>query len=171
MLIAFAAASTAAAITPELARLEFWIAGVLGGAATIVDIRSRTIPNWLSLVTLLSGVAVQIWFGGWRGLGSALVGSAAGFAVFLAFYLLGGMGGGDVKLMAGFGALLGVSRLLLAAFWTAIVGGVIAAVVLGLAWLRNRSRQESADSVVRKQSIPYAPAIAVGVWLALLSAN
>ncbi len=37
----------------------------------------------------------------------ALAGAAAGFAVFLIFYLLGGMGGGDVKLMAGFGALLG----------------------------------------------------------------
>ena len=38
----------------------------------------------------------------------ALGGTVVGFAVFLIFYLLGGMGGGDVKLMAGFGALLGV---------------------------------------------------------------
>ena len=44
---------------------------------------------------------------GWRGAGSALLGTLAGASVFLIFYLLGGMGGGDVKLMAGFGALLG----------------------------------------------------------------
>ena len=40
----------------------------------------------------------------------------AGAGVFLIFYLLGGMGGGDVKLMAGFGAVLGVPRLLEAPF-------------------------------------------------------
>ena len=55
---------------------------------------------------------------------TALAGTAAGFAVFLIFYLLGGMGGGDVKLMAGFGALLGTGRLLEAALWTAGIGGM-----------------------------------------------
>ena len=49
----------------------------------------------------------QIGKSGWPGVLTALAGTAVGFAVFLIFYLLGGMGGGDVKLMAGFGALLG----------------------------------------------------------------
>ncbi len=65
-------------------------------------------------------------------------GRSTGFAVFLVFYLLGGMGGGDVKLMAGFGALLGFHQLIAAALWTAGVGGsIIAAGVLGVRALRR----------------------------------
>ncbi len=60
---------------------------------------------------LASGLVLQTAQHGWRGAGSALLGTLAGAGVFLIFYLLGGMGGGDVKLMAGFGALLGVKRL------------------------------------------------------------
>ncbi len=69
---------------------------------------------------------------------TALAGTVVGFAVFLIFYLLGGMGGGDVKLMAGFGALLGAGRLLEAALWTAGVGGIMAVAVLGWKALRRQ---------------------------------
>ncbi len=147
--------------------VEIWIAVGVGLAAIVEDLRRRTIPNWLPLMALLGGLGCRAWTGGWRGAGSAVLGAVAGFGVFLIFYLLGGMGGGDVKLMAGFGALLGVSRLPEAALWTAGVGGLMA--VLALAggacrrWLAGGGKEPS-----RRQSIPYAPAIAVGVWLALI---
>ncbi len=80
------------------------------------------------------------------------------------------MGGGDVKLMAGFGALLGTSRLLEAALWTAGVGGVLALGVLIWRAARPRLRHgapiEAAGS--GSESIPYAPAITLGVWLSLV---
>jgi prepilin peptidase CpaA len=77
------------------------------------------------------------------------------------------MGGGDVKLMAGFGALLGAGRLLEAALWTAGIGGILA--VGALAWKTlRRNRQESVALNSEKDSIPYAPAITLGVWLALV---
>jgi prepilin peptidase CpaA len=102
----------------------------------------------------------------------ALAGAAAGFAVFLAFYLLGGMGGGDVKLMAGFGALLGTGRLIEAALWTAGVGGVLALAVVMYQTVRQRfgsaKRIETAEEKERQGSIPYAPAITLGVWLSLV---
>jgi prepilin peptidase CpaA len=77
-----------------------------------------------------------------------------GFAIFLVFYLAGGMGGGDIKLMAAFGALLGPAGILLGALLAAPVGGAMAAA--GVMW-KGRTR-----------SIPYAPAITLGAWLALL---
>jgi prepilin peptidase CpaA len=115
---------------------------------------------------------------GWRGTGSALLGTLAGASVFLIFYLLGGMGGGDVKLMAGFGALLGSKRLFEAALWTAGCGGVLALAVIatGLVrdlWKRRKSSGSEAQASARGlgqrvDSIPYAPAIAAGVWLSLV---
>ena len=102
----------------------------------------------------------------------ALAGAAAGFAVFLVFYLLGGMGGGDVKLMAGFGALLGTGRLIEAALWTAGVGGLLALGVLAYQSVRRRfgsaKKMETAEEKEKGESIPYAPAITLGVWLSLV---
>src|SRR5262249_48436140 len=108
----------------------------------------------------------------WMGSLYALGGAAAGFGVFLVFYLLGGMGGGDVKLMAGFGALLGASGILWAALWTAGVGGILAVLALmfksALRWLGKAKRVEEKQNGEEKESIPYAPAIALGVWLSLV---
>ena len=103
----------------------------------------------------------------------ALGAAVAGFAVFLVFYCLGGMGGGDVKLMAGFGALLGTaSRLLEAALWTAAVGGVLALAVISIQAIRRAMRRylDSGGEVSNcsNESIPYAPAITLGAWLALV---
>jgi Flp pilus assembly protein protease CpaA len=96
--------------------------------------------------------------------------------------LLGGMGGGDVKLMAGFGALLGARRLFEAALWTAGCGGIMALVVIATGllrdlWTRRASSGKSSENKVaasadrKADSIPYAPAIAAGVWLSLVGAR
>jgi Flp pilus assembly protein protease CpaA len=71
------------------------------------------------------------------------------------------MGGGDVKLMAGFGSLLGASTLLIAAIWTAIFGALVAVVAL------VRRHAAGDGSTHDSNSIPYAPAIAFGVWITL----
>jgi prepilin peptidase CpaA len=154
----------------ELARLEWWVAGLVGVAASAEDLMRRTISNWIVLAALVAGVACQIAGQGWMGIGYGVAGAAAGFGVFLIFYVLGGMGGGDVKLMAGFGAMLGAGRLLQAAFWTALTGGLLAAAVLGVSALRRYLARTQPDQA-RPASIPYAPAIALGVWLTLLSAK
>ncbi|MGA2595569.1 MAG: prepilin peptidase [Bryobacteraceae bacterium] len=154
---------------------QVWIAIVIGIAATVEDLVRRQISNWICGAALAAGLALQIASGGWRGAASALLGALAGFGVFLVFYLLGGMGGGDVKLMAGFGSILGVHRLLEAALWTAACGGVFAALAIGFTALRSIVRSWSARDGHRAssaakplRSIPYAPAIAAGVWLSLV---
>ncbi len=150
---------------------QVWIAILVGLAATIDDLSRRRIANWIPVAALAGGFGWQIGRNGWPGVLYALGGTVVGFAVFLIFYLLGGMGGGDVKLMAGFGALLGTGRLLEAALWTAGVGGVFAVTVLGVDAARrwfHRGQGERKVEAERQESIPYAPAIALGVWLSLV---
>ena len=159
---------------------QVWIAVVIGVAASIEDLVHRQISNWISLSAFVAGVVLHVVTEGWRGGLSAVLGCAAGFGVFLIFYIFGGMGGGDVKLMAGFGAVLGVKKLIAAALWTAACGGVFAAAAIAFSGLRGlwRSyravRSQASVGVVAEnpkrplQSIPYAPAIAAGVWLSLV---
>ncbi len=154
---------------------QVWIAILVGVAAAVDDLARRQIANWIPAAALAGGFGWQIGQKGvWAGSMQALGGAAVGFAVFLVFYLLGGMGGGDVKLMAGFGALLGLPGVLWAALWTAAFGGVIA--IGAVAWqeagrlIRRILRRGEAVGEVRERqdSIPYAPAIVLGVWLALV---
>src|SRR2546430_15989255 len=88
---------------------------MVGLAAVIEDLGWRRISNWTSGGALAGGLIAHYLQKGWSGAWHALLGALIGFGVFLIFYLLGGMGGGDVKLMAGFGALLGDGRILPAA--------------------------------------------------------
>jgi prepilin peptidase CpaA len=126
----------------------------LGCVAAIEDLRRRNIPNWVNVGALCATLLYQTLSRGAAGLMIAAAGTAIGFSIFLLFYVLGGMGGGDIKLMAAFGALLGPSGILRAALLTALIGALLAAAVL--AWNRNQ------------RAIPYAPAIVLGAWLSLL---
>ncbi len=157
------------------------LAGAVGIAACIDDLRRRQISNWIPGSAFASGLVLQTAQHGWRGAGASLLGTLAGGSVFLIFYLLGGMGGGDVKLMAGFGALLGAKRLFEAALWTAGCGGVMALAVISAGLIRDFCRRgqrvgteagaSSLNAGRRADSIPYAPAIAAGVWLSLVGAT
>jgi prepilin peptidase CpaA len=141
----------------------------VGIAAVVEDLARRQISNWTSGAALALGLAVQASRDGWRGAMAAGEGATVGFAVFLIFYLLRGMGGGDVKLMAGFGSLVGPGTILSAAWIAAVAGGLMATgfVAVRAAWRRRgnvpREARRGADA------IPYAPAIVAGVWLAELA--
>lgn len=143
-----------------------WIATLVGVLATVEDLTRRQVSNWISGGALAAGLAYQAYASGWSGAGTGLAGAVCGFGVFLVFYLLGGMGGGDIKLMAGFGALLGPGRLLEATLCTAMVGGLMAAAALAISRFRGRA----ADGCKGRLSIPYAPAISIGAFIALMPA-
>ena len=138
----------------------------IGLAASIEDLMRRQVSNWIPVVALMAGLVIHYSERGWPGVWSSFLGACSGFVVFLLFYVLGGMGGGDIKLMAGFGALLGgASRLFEAAVWTGVIGAVFAVCVLLYRFLRNRFSGTEAGS----RFIPYAPAITLGVWLELVA--
>lgn len=139
------------------ARLLLAVSGAAAGVAE--DLWRRRVSNTVCLLLLGAGLALAGFEQGMRGLGSSALGAAAGFSVFLVFYLVRAMGGGDVKLMAGYGAMLGTKDILLAAMIAAMAGAVIALAVVALARCRGR----------RAEFIPYAPAIAIGVLSVLLS--
>lgn len=141
------------------------LAGALGLAACITDLRDRQIPNWIPAAGLIGGVAIHGWLGGWRGAGMSLLAAGCGFLAFLIFYVLGGMGGGDVKLTAGFGAVLGWPAVLQAILFIAIVGALAGTGAAIWQLIRSRGRRRAPTEA--QDSIPYAPAIAAGVWITL----
>lgn len=105
---------------------------------SIHDVRERRIPNFLCGTSILAGLALHMIFGGLRGLGdSAAAGLVAG-TLSLIFWLAGGMGAGDVKLMAAVGCLSGFSPLSRVLISTAIAGGVFAII---LSAYRGRLRE------------------------------
>jgi prepilin peptidase CpaA len=103
---------------------------MLVGAA-IYDIRYRKIPNWLTLGGVLLGFASNFGIGPPEGgVIFALEGFAAGFGIYMVLYVLRAMGAGDVKLMAAVGALVGWERWFGIFFMTAIVGGLMAIILV-----------------------------------------
>lgn len=93
------------------------------------DVRTRRVPNVLTFGTSVVALLLHMALGGWAGMAWSLAGWVAGCAVFLPFFLLRGMGGGDVKLVAALGACLGPILVLWVAMWAAIAGGALGVVV------------------------------------------
>ncbi len=115
-----------------------WLVAVVLTEAAIIDWKTLKVPNWLTFHFLFAGLAYWAWQGGWSGFGHSLAGAALGLAVLMPLYSIGGMGAGDCKLYAGFGAWVGMSVVLSAFVVSAVVGGVIA---LGMiAWSGNYAR-------------------------------
>ncbi len=142
----------------------YWLLAIsilIGALATAEDLWRRQISNKITVGALALGLGAQSVLYGLKGLGNSLLGTFLGFIVFLVFFLLGGMGAGDVKLMAGFGAVLGAGQTLQAAFLTAIVGGLFAALYL----LVRKLRKQPKNTAGGVEAIPYAPAITLGVLL------
>jgi prepilin peptidase CpaA len=98
--------------------------------AALFDLRYRKIPNWLALTGLLSGIFLNTYLQQWIGLRTSLLGIGVALLVYLPFYLLRAMGGGDVKLMMAVGALVGPAAWVGIFVITSILGGVIAILLL-----------------------------------------
>jgi prepilin peptidase CpaA len=98
--------------------------------AAWIDGKQLRVPNWITFPMVLSGLLYSGIVGGWQGLGDGLIGMCVGLATLLPLYAVGGMGAGDVKLMAGIGAWLGATVTWEAFLWSAVVGGLMAVVMV-----------------------------------------
>jgi prepilin peptidase CpaA len=114
---------------PALQTIILCTSVACGLTASVTDARERRIPNWLSAGALLCGLGLHFLSGSWRELGSSVAALLICGVVFLLFYLAGGMGAGDVKLIAAEGALLGLSRVPALLIYTALCGGLLAIVI------------------------------------------
>jgi prepilin peptidase CpaA len=98
--------------------------------AAIWDLKSRRIPNWLSLTGIISGIALNSFLYGFTGCKESLEGMATAFGVYFLLYLVRAMGAGDVKLMAAVGSFVGPGNWFMIFLITAVIGGVIALTIL-----------------------------------------
>ena len=89
--------------------------------AAVIDSRTRRLPNWLTAPAVLLGLVFHTATGGLSGLGFSLAGLATGFGILFVLWLIGGSGGGDVKLIAAVGAWVGFTPILIVFFLSALV--------------------------------------------------
>jgi prepilin peptidase CpaA len=115
---------------------------VLVLVAAAYDLKFRRIPNWLTLAGVAAGIGMNTYLRSLAGLKTALLGLALAAAVYLVFYLLRAMGGGDLKLMAAVGAFAGPSAWLVIFVVTALLGGAAALVLIAV---HGRFRKTSAN--------------------------
>ena len=94
------------------------------------DLRSRRIPNWLTVPGLVVGVAASTILGGWSGLKTSLLGTALAFAVLLPFWLLRSLGAGDLKFATAVGAYFGPIRMIDILLGSIFVAGVMALILI-----------------------------------------
>jgi prepilin peptidase CpaA len=106
-----------------------YIAIVIALISCVTDVRTRRIPNVLTFGGALAGVAFHTLNAGPAGSLQSITGWAAGVAVFFLPFALGGMGAGDVKLVAALGAWLGPADTLTLAIYSVLLAGVAAVVV------------------------------------------
>jgi prepilin peptidase CpaA len=144
------------------------------------DLRTRRLPNWLTVGALGVALVARVLTTGvevWPGVASAGLAFAFGFP----FFLMGGLGAGDVKLMAGLAAFLEPGKLTVALLVMAFAGAAMALVVAARKGLLaptlasvhvlvlrmgRRSfegwKQGSPTTTEGRVSNPYAPAIVAG---------
>lgn len=159
-----------------------WLVSFTLVLAALIDGYKLKVPNWLTFPMIVSGwVFSGLWFG-WEGLGWSLMGTVVGLALLLPAYAIGGMGAGDVKLLAGVGAWVWPTVTFYAFCVSAIFGGLLALVmvVLGRKWRHHQTQfmmlvseimivrdpnQLSAMAAERKSTmmlLPYGIPIAIG---------
>ncbi|MBB6142642.1 prepilin peptidase CpaA [Silvibacterium bohemicum] len=93
------------------------------------DIKIRRIPNLLTAAALVTGLMLHLLCDGWKGMLASLIAAVIAGAIFLLFFIAGGMGGGDVKLIAAIACITGLQWTGYLLIFTSLVGGAMALVL------------------------------------------
>jgi len=166
--------------------------------AAASDLRSKKIPNTLTVSAAVAGLIFQIikgaieggGYGALTGVGISLGGFATGFGILLVLWLMGGGGGGDVKLMAALGAWLGAPTLIIVFMISTlfVIMSAVAALTYQLATkgfsrtskryvkaakktkhagTRELNEEEKQTAKVRRRLVPYGVPVALATWIVL----
>jgi prepilin peptidase CpaA len=135
--------------------------------AAVIDVRTRKIPNWLTVPFCVAGIAFNVIWQGWAGLQASLLGFAAGFAIMFVLLLIGGGGAGDLKLMAALGAWLGPQPIVVVFLLSTLVVMVISAVKLAARLARQLAAPPGERRPHERIGVTYALPVACGTWLVL----
>jgi prepilin peptidase CpaA len=151
--------------------------------AVYVELKERRIPNWLTLSGMALGLLIA-YLNGTAAFFSSIGGLIIGFGFLFIFYVFGGVGGGDVKLMGAAGALMGSALIKPALVYTAFIGAFLAIMMVvwrkdfwtrigwGMKrlafWQKNNPAEPAPAAPI---AVPYGMAIALGCLLALLAGS
>ncbi len=141
------------------------------------EVKAHRIPNWLTLPAILLGLGAAAIDGGWELFYDAFLGCVIGGGMFLPFCLLGVVGGGDMKLMAATGAIVGYPLVLRVLVSTCLGGGLLAVGIMAwngilLSSLANAFRimvgmRRDVRGLKKVPMVPYGIAIALGTLYAV----
>lgn len=155
------------------------------GIAMLTDWRYRKIPNALTLSLIPLGIILNVSDYGWKGLEMGMLGFGLGIALLYVPFRLGGVGGGDVKLMGALGSLLGPGIIFKIFLASAIFGGLMSlalvikrkalkqiwnAMKIQMVYLfltRKMLSQQNESAAGKSLSIPYSFAIGCGILFVL----
>jgi prepilin peptidase CpaA len=155
--------------------------------AAVIDIRSRRIPDWLTLALMLGGLLQNGLLHGSITFGQSWAGLGVGFGLTFILFALGAMGGGDVKLFAGIGAWVGPGRIIEIFAAEALIGMVFvlwqacrtrrvrdlmrnsAVIMLNAASGDLSCPEESATKAPARHRLPYAVPTLIAAVLVLFS--
>ncbi len=124
--------------------------------ASWIDYKERRVPNWLNAAIAAAGFMAQGYFHGLDGLATGFLGLLVGFATLIVPWLMHGMGAGDVKLMMAIGVWLGPWLTFVSFCTGAVVGGVIAVVMIlgtGRLWHAWANLATIAEKVSHRSTI------------------
>jgi len=159
-----------------------WVVTATLVIAAVIDGWILKVPNLITYPMIVAGWCYSGYYFGWEGFGWSLLGTSVGLALLMPLYAIGGMGAGDVKLLAGVGAWIWTTDTLYSYCWSAVFGGLIAIgmVLYRKAWSKHSAQfmhiinevatirdpnQLSAIAAERKPSmllLPYGIPIAIG---------
>ena len=160
----------------------------------VTDSWKFRVHNALTVPLLISGLIYQGVTAGTPGLANGLLGALFGFSALIVFWTMGGIGSGDVKLLAGVGAWLGLTLTFYVFIASSLAAGVYSIILLltnrnlretwvnlQIAWYRLKAvgRYLGSDGEVeraatraerRQRLVPFAAMVAIGLVVALLAA-
>lgn len=170
-----------------------WVVTVILIVAAVIDGFELRVPNRITFPLIIAGWVYSTVTFGWAGLGWSLCGTLCGLALLFPAYMVGGMGAGDVKLLAGVGAWVHTTHTLYAFCVSALVGAVlaIAMVLVCRKWTKhlnqfvsivneivtvrdpNRLSEIAAERKSTMMLLPYGIPIAIGTiayfaWMGML---
>lgn len=106
--------------------------------AAAIDLASRRIPNWLTVTIALTGILQSLSPFHTCTIGLSVLGLLTGFVLMFGQFAVGGLGGGDVKLLMGVGAWVGPLPLLAIFAGASVIGLII--ILTQACWQRRIGR-------------------------------
>ncbi len=148
-------------------RIHIGCIAALTVAAIWTDLRYRRIPNWLTVTGAVSAILFHTATSGWAGATFSLGGFAVGFGVLFVLWIIGGGGGGDVKLMGAIGAWMGPTSTFVIFLLSTVFALICIAAIM--VWRFLSPKLAARNEPLLKQTIPYAIPAGLASWAVVLA--